>query len=295
MTSSENGSRAASIRQRLILGGSSALVLLLFILATPPGFKARIHGVFKLLSSPSLTWALTCTRATRGILGGYDDSSQKNEMEALKLQLASAQVELGQLRGASALLANDNKVLRNRLGMVEANSALSLTLCQVIKRDPFSKYYDTITVNKGQNQGLKPGCHVLSEVGFLGVVTQVSPNSADVMLATSRDFAMPCHVRSKNVTGLLMGTGIAEKGLALTTPQPKIVVNSVDGILFDKVAQGDLVTVNATPDSISNDILVGSVASLDSTLSGAPTMTITPKASFSQIGYVFVIVGTEAR
>ncbi len=80
----------------------------------------------------------------------------------------------------------------------------------------------------------------------------------------------------------------------MVQPVPKIVANSLDGILFDKVAVEDDVTVSATGEANGHGIVVGKVSEVKSTTSGAPLLTIQPAANLSQLKYVFVVVGKES-
>ena len=280
------------------LGGIALCFALLFscvLMCLPPGVERRLEAVVHLVTEPSQAFARLCTRATRGVLGGYPDANSRDDMMALQAEAAEYEAALADLREESSQLAQENTLLRNRLGLIESSTTLSLTLCQVLQRDPFSEYYDYLVIDRGLGDGIKKGYCVMNERGLVGVVEEVSFNTSKVLLMTSRHFAMPCQVRSRNVTGLLMGTGTENaKELSMVQPVPKIVANSLDGILFDKVAVGDDVTVSATGEANGHGITVGKVGEVKSTTAGGPLLTIHPAASLSQLKYVFVVVGKES-
>ena len=283
---------------RKSLGGIAICFALLFscvLMCLPPGIGTRLEAAVHLVTEPSQAFARLCARATRGALGGYPDAISRDDMSALKAEAAEYEAALAGLRAESSQLAQENTILRNRLGLIENSTTLSLTLCQVLQRDPFSDYYDYIIVDKGIGEGIKKGYCVMNERGLVGVVEEVSFNTSKVLLMTSRQFTMPCQVRSRNVTGLLMGTGTDNpKELSMVQPTPKIVANSLDGILFDKVAVEDDVTVSATGEANGHGIVVGKVSEVKSSMAGAPLLTIQPAASLSQLKYVFVVVGKES-
>ena len=273
----------------------SLAVLSLAMLCLPPGISSRLSGIARLFTEPAQTFSAMRARAARGALGGFQSKTERNDFLAVKTEAVEAQAELADLLENTANLEKENKILRNRLNFIASSKALSLTLCEVLSRDPYSEYYDYITINRGSGDGVKKGCHILSEKGLIGVVTEAGINSAKVMLATSRDFSMPCNILSKNVYGLLQGTGTENSGeLSMVQPVPQIVVNSLDGVLFDTVAVGDQVTVSATGEAGGHGIVVGIVSKVDASLAGAPVLSITPAATFNQLKYVFAVIGKES-
>lgn len=250
----------------------------------------------RLVTDPAQSFTAMCTRASRAAWGGMDNGAPDEDINSLRAELAEYQAALANLRASIAPLTDENRVLKNRLGMIVENKTLSLALCQVAQRDQFMQYYDYVVINRGLSDGIKKGCHVLSETGLVGVVSETGPSSAKVLLLTSRDFAMPCQVLNRNVMGIIAGSSLSNKeGLSMLQPVPQIVVNSLDGILFDKVVAGDSVTVSATGETGGAAIMVGTVTEVDTSLAGAPVLKITPSASFNQLKYLFVVVGTEVK
>lgn len=285
-----------SVKGLSIMAFVSALILATILMCLPPGLSRRIAGIARLFSEPAQNFSALCARATRGMLGGFPSVEEQESYLELKTELVSAEAEMADVLENSSMLENENRILRNRLNFISESKALSLTLCQVMTRDPFSEYYDYIMINRGTGDGVKPGCHILSEKGLVGVVTEAGISSAKVLLATSRSFSMPCYIRTRNVYGLLSGNGTEPgKQYSMVQPVPQIVVNSLDGILFDNVAEGDQVTVSATGEAGGHGIVVGIVSKVDSSLAGAPVLEIQPAVSFNHLKYVFAVIGKEAR
>ena len=294
----DNTPKGDGFPPRKRLGGIAFCFAILFscvLMCLPPGIERRLTAIVQLVTEPSQAFARLCARATRGALGGYPDAISRDDIMACQAEAVEYEAALENLRAETSHLEQENKVLRNRLDFIEGSKMLSLTLCQVLQRDPFSEYYDYIVIDRGMGDGIKKGYCVMNERGLVGIVEEVSFNTSKVLLMTSRQFAMPCQVRSRNVTGLLMGTGIANPTeLSMVQPMPKIVVNDLDGILFDKVVVEDDVTVSSTGDANGPDITVGKVREVKNTTAGAPFLTIQPAASLSQLKYVFVVVGKES-
>ncbi len=282
-----NGENSGSWRIRAICGGVLAVLLLLL----PPGFSKRLAGVGRLLVDPSRAFASMCSRAARGAWGGLDDGTGPEEAEMLRTEAAEAKAEYARLKEATARLVDENRQLRNRIGMTLSSKQMSLALCEVLKRDAFSEYYDYVVLNRGSHDGIRKGNLVISDAGLAGIVDEVSLKTAKVILATSSLFSYPCQVRGRNVAGIV--TGSVRDGkypVSMLQPVPQIVVNNLDGVLFDKVEVGDIVTV--TPEGLQDGpiFIVGTVAEVDSSSGIAPVLRIEPASSFAQIKYLFVVM-----
>jgi len=71
-------------------------------------------------------------------------------------------------------------------------------------RDPFSR---KVIVDKGTQQGVKPGQPVIDADGVLGQVTRVQPLLAEVTLVTDKDHAIPVQVLRNGLRGVAYGSG----------------------------------------------------------------------------------------
>ena len=283
----DNGKTGISGKARLFYG----VLLSVLLLCLPPGISRRLAGIGRLFIEPSQSFARMCVRAARGAWGGLADGTRAEDANMLRQEAAEAKAEYERLREESSVLLEENRQLRNRIGMTLATKQMSLALCEVQQRDAFSEYYDFVVVNRGSYDGIHPGKLVISDAGLVGVVSEVGLKTAKVTLATSARFSFPCQVRGRNVSGILTGGGSdSSYAISMLQPVPQIVVNSLDGILFDKVAVGDMVTV--TPEgSLDGPVLIaGRVADVDKSGSAAPVLHINPAASFAQMKYLFVVL-----
>ncbi len=274
-------------RVRLFYG----VLLSLLLLCLPPGLTTRLAGMGRLLIEPSQSFARMCARAARGAWGGLPDGTGHEDANILRQEAAEAKAEYEHLRQESAVLLEENRQLRNRIGMTLATKQMSLALCEVQQRDAFSEYYDYVVVNRGSYDGIRPGKLVISDAGLVGIVSEVGLKTAKVTLATSARFSYPCQVRGRNVSGILTGGGSdSAYKISMLQPVPQVVVNSLDGVLFDKVAVGDIVTV--TPEGAQDGpvLIAGRVADVDKSGSAAPVLHLNTAASFAQMKYLFVVL-----
>ncbi|MBR0458195.1 MAG: rod shape-determining protein MreC [Victivallales bacterium] len=292
MQESKNNSGGA-LRPRGLLSAFSFAFLVGVLLCLPPGWKARANGLLRLITDPAQTFTAMLQRAARGAWGGLPDGTTRETADSLRNDLAEAKNKLADTQLRSQTLEQENRILRNRLGLSLGNPSLSLSVCEVLRRDPFQSYYDYIIIGRGTSDGVRPGCHILTEAGLVGVVSEASPRTAKVTLLTSASYASQCFVPTRGVTGVLVGTGVRGSGLQMLQPIPGIVVNSLDGVLFDRVQTGDFVTVNATGVPDGSTIVAGTVERIEPNVAGAPTLHLTPAVNFAQLRYVFAVIGNE--
>ena len=289
MADIDKDERKAGVSWRLRLVYSAVLALALLVL--PPGLSRRLAAMGRLVIEPAQSFARMCSRAARGAWGGLPGCSDVDEANMLRLEAAEAKTEYERLRESTARLVEENRQLRNRIGMTLATKQMSLALCEVQQRDAFSQYYDYVVVNRGSYDGIRPGKLVISDVGLVGIVAEVGLKTAKVTLATSANFSYPCQVRSRNVSGILTGGGNdGSYPVSMLQPVPQVVVNSLDGVLFDQVAVGDLVTVTPEGSQDGPVLIAGRVADVDKSAGVAPVLHINPAASFAQLKYLFVVL-----
>ena len=194
--------------------------------------------------------------------------------------------------------------MKNRLRLlINDNSLFTLTLCKVVKRDPLASYYDTIIIDSGFKEGLKVGQIVLSlpsdpppgekrEAPFLiGIIRDVSRDSASVTLTTAEDFSIACRIPERNVTGLITGRVRSNQtGPAISIPPGNLILRHPTEPLSEPVQVGDKVYTSALGDNAESieNIFVGTVDEISTNEIGAPVLHIRPAVSNEQLNYVLV-------
>jgi len=123
----------------------------------------------------------------------------QKENEALKKALSELKGENNRLR-EEALLAARLKVLL----AYKAHSRLDLIAAAVVGRKP-SQWFDTITINKGEHDGLKVDMGVLVPQGVVGKIIHAGPHYAQVLLASDRNSAIGAIVQRTREEGIVQG------------------------------------------------------------------------------------------
>jgi rod shape-determining protein MreC len=123
---------------------------------------------------------------------------------------------------------NENRILRDQLGFIQANPAYDLLPAHVIGRDPNS-FVQTIVIDKGARDGVRDGKVVVAAgrvslpfqtgaesrsddlvvvQGIVGRVIETGPNYARVLLISDLSSAVNVFVQGTQAEGLLAGQGL---------------------------------------------------------------------------------------
>jgi rod shape-determining protein MreC len=151
---------------------------------------------------------------------------------------------------------------------------------RVISQGATTSFTQTITIDAGSQNGLKPNMMVINSYGLIGVVKTVYTNSALISLASDPSFRIGVRVAGSQQIGILSGQGTRKGVLQLLDNQSTIKVGDI------LIARG---SVNNRP--FVPGVPVGEVTSVDNA-AGAVTQTADVRffASFSSIGVVSVVL-----
>ena len=128
-------------------------------------------------------------------------------ISGLQREVVRLRAELGQAQLSRAQAAQLQRLLqlagRGRYRIVAAN---------VIASGP--AYENTVTIDAGSADGLKPAETVLNGAGLVGTVTSVSGHTATVLLDTDAAATVGVRVAGTGEIGAVTGTGHAQSGPA---------------------------------------------------------------------------------
>ena len=197
-----------------------------------------------------------------------------------------------------ANLQQENAQLRAQLSSAQLSKTARQQLAQLLQLDAGGyrimaanviaaggDYSDTVTLDVGRNDGIKPNETVLNGSGFVGTVTQVSEDTSTVLLADDASSVIGVQMQGSGEIGAVTGTGKSMSGspllrLALfeaNTPlEPGQQVNTFASV-------GDRPEVPGVP--------VGTIVSVASS-AGSLTQTalVRPYVNFTALGVVGIVV-----
>jgi len=195
-------------------------------------------------------------------------------------------------------LQRENAELRAELSAAQLSKAARQQLSQLLQLDAGGykivaasviaaggDYSDTVTLDVGRNDGIKPDETVLNGSGFVGTVTQVSEDTSTVLLANDASSVVGVQMVGSGEIGAGTGTGKSMSGSAMlrlslfdanATLQPGQQVDTYASV-------GDQPEVPGVP--------VGTIVSVRSS-AGALTQTalVRPFVNFTTLGVVGIVV-----
>lgn len=172
------------------------------------------------------------------------------------------------------LLENDR--LRDLLNFKQ-QTKMAMTSAQVIGRDLVIDH-NTITINKGTSDGIKPGQAVITTGGVLGYIFKPEPFTSHVMLITDRYAVVDGIVQRTRAHGIVEGK--SQNGCAL-----KYVERTED------VKEGDLVVTGGLDNIFPKGFPVAIVESVErKTFSVSLKVELRPVVDPYKVEEVFVVL-----
>jgi len=181
-----------------------------------------------------------------------------------------------------ASLQRENAELRAQLSSAQLSRTAQQQLAQLLQFDASGYrimaanviaagggYSDTVTLDVGRNDGIKPDETVLTGSGFVGTVTQVSEDTSTVLLANDASSVIGVQMQGSGEIGAVTGTGNSMSGspmlrltlfAANTALEPGQQVNTYASVgdrpEVPGVPVGTIVSVASSPGSLTQTALV---------------------------------------
>ena len=198
-----------------------------------------------------------------------------------------------------ANLQKQNAELRAELSQAQLSKTARQQLAQLLQLDQGGyrivaanviaaggDYSDTVTLDAGSSDGIKQDETVLSGAGFVGTVTQVSPDTSTVLLANDASSVIGVQMAGSGQIGEITGTGQEMSGSALL----KLSLFDANAVLQPGQEVVTYASVGDQPEV--QGVPVGTVVSVSSG-GGALTQTalVKPFVNFTSLGVVGIVVG----
>jgi len=201
-------------------------------------------------------------------------------------------------QGTIAGLQRQNAVLRAELGQAQLSQAARKQLSQLLQLDAGAYrivnasviaagggYSDTVTLDAGSHDGIRPNETVLNGSGFVGTVTQVSAETSTVLLANDASSVVGVQLAGGGEIGEVTGTGKATSGSGLL----RLSLFDANAVLAPGQQVVTYASVGDQPEVPG--VPVGTVVSVSGGAGAlTQTATIRPFVNFTALGVVGVVV-----
>lgn len=197
------------------------------------------------------------------------------ENERLRQELETYHAQLDEYRDAYSR----NRFLETALEFKKQNSFPAL-MARVVGKDP-SFWFQTLIVDRGENDGVLTGMVARSFRGVVGQVVQVSDNYSKILLANAPSSAIDSIVQNSRVRGILKGAG--EQGYTL-----QYVLKNA------KVKVGDQIVTAGIGGVFPSGITLGTVSKVHSKRRGMfLDIMVEPAVDFSRMEFLYINLSEE--
>jgi rod shape-determining protein MreC len=202
-----------------------------------------------------------------------------------------------------ATLQRENAELRAQLSSDQLSKTAKKQLSQLLQMDAGGyqiiaasviaaggDFSDTVTLDAGSNDGIKPDETVLNGQGFVGTVTEVSSDTSTVVLANDASSVVGVQMAGNGEIGDVTGSGKSMAGATLL----KLNLFDSNGVLQDGQEVVTYASVNDQPEVPG--VPVGTIVSVSSS-SGSLVQTamVRPYVNFTALGVVGIVVKAPAH
>jgi rod shape-determining protein MreC len=210
----------------------------------------------------------------RGWSGYVALRAVRQENEALKHQLADAQIQLQEQRALADRARGLEKILD-----LQGRFELKTTAAEVIAAGA-TLDFRAATIDKGSRHGLTTDMAVIAPAGVVGRIVATSPSAAQVQLLTDVNAAAGAIIERSRAQGIIVGAG--DKGLRLEK------VSEVADI-----AVGDVVVTSGIEGIFGvypKGFIIGRVETVKKKGSAYDEIVVRPAVDFSSLEEVLVVL-----
>ena len=219
------------------------------------------------------------------ILHPHRTSDKKKEMLT---EIAQLKLEISSLK----IIEKENIALRKIIHFKHRQTK-ELLICEVIARHGSSGWWQTLTINRGNTDGITKGSAVITTEGLIGRIHGVSKNTSTIQLITDYSCNISCTLPRTKSFGIVKGEGISMNGnipLEMLSPINPLKMDYISKDVI--IEKDDLIITSGLGKIFPADLVVGNVTKVKLDRSGLyQRATITPAANLSKLHYVFVIKG----
>lgn len=197
-----------------------------------------------------------------------------------------------------ANLQQENAALRAQLSSAQLSKTARQQLAKLLQLDAGGyrimaanviavggDYSDTVTLDVGRSDGIKPDETVLNGSGFVGTITQVSADTSTLLLADDASSVTGVRLQGSGEIGAVTGTGKSTSG----SPMLHLLLFDANTVLEPGQQVDTYASVSDQPEVPG--VPVGTIVSVHSS-PGSLTQTalVRPFVDFTALGVVGVVV-----
>jgi rod shape-determining protein MreC len=262
-------------------------VVVLLNLPTPLAF--RVKGALRDNLAPFLNFVSGAARRVAdagslvagGLKAGDEGRARADEVADLRAQVMRLKA-----------LEKDNEELRSLVGFRRRQSH-RLIPCEVLARGDASGWWQSVSLNRGARDGIRPDLAVITPEGLVGRTLAVSAHTSEALLITDPNCRVACKLADRNAYGIVRGMGVKPGGQGMiemlcaanpcrmefiprdeqVTPGAAVVTSGLGGIYPEGLPVGRVIEARADASRLYQ------------------RAELAPAADLAALKYVFVMAG----
>jgi len=276
-------------RRRAVVAALVAISLVLLTAYFGESASSPLHtlqrGIVEVFS-PVEEGASKALAPVRDVAGFFSDTFKaKSEVGKLRQDVQYYRAQAAHYKGAWIL----NQQLRHEVGLDNGGlSAYKPVAANVIVRDP-NLWYETITIDKGSDDGVRVGDPVTGDGALVGNITTVGSTYSIVTLITDHTMAVAAQVQdAAGDTGVLVPAVGNPNQLVLQYLPTNAQVQQNQQVVTVGFRSGSL------QDLYPPGIPIGTVGNVGTSLTNNGQVTVTPVADLRRVDVVQVLTAPHA-
>ncbi len=261
----------------------TVIILLNLPLPTSMRIKAGAHNTVAPFQNTMSLFTRKIADISSSVLHPNRNSSKK---KAMLSQIAQLQFELNEMK----IIKEENVALRKIINFRNRETK-ELLICEVIARLGSDGWWQTVTINRGDKDGITKGSAVLTTEGLIGRINAVSKNTSTIQLITDYNCNISCILPRTKSFGIVKGQGVSIDGNTVLEMLAPINPLKMDYISKEiTINKDDLIITSGLGKIFPAGLIVGHITKTRLDRSGLyQHATIIPAADLSKLHYVFVI------
>lgn len=200
-----------SRRTRLVLGVLLVTALTLITLSARDSSAAPVRALRSVGGAVFGTAETVVSAVVQPVTGFFDNltsaSSSQSRIEALQREVVQLRTQVSLAR-----LSKSEAAQLRRLLQLAGRGGYRVVAARVVAAGP--AYENTVTIDAGSADGIKPAETVLNGDGLVGTVTSVSGHTSTVLLDTDASSTVGVRLAGTGQIGAVTGTGRSQSGPA---------------------------------------------------------------------------------
>ncbi|MEG0770580.1 MAG: rod shape-determining protein MreC [Clostridia bacterium] len=259
------------------------LLIIFFIVSIVTGKNIFVNYISGLITTPVQSVTENVSNSSMNLWNKFNKYDQINEEnENLKKEISDLESEINR----SENLIEENKRLKELLDYKNSVPNLSLKTAAIISKSS-NEWYDSFTINIGSLNGVNKGNAVITDLGFVGVINEVSLNHSTVSTILNPECVIGAFDIRINEPSILEGNlELSRENFSKLT-------------FFDNksdIAINDTIVTSGLGKDCPANIKLGTVTEILTDTNGLSKFAkITPAVQLDKLKKVFVVVDFEGK